>query len=171
MENQAKRCKCGNPRQTWKGCRSALCFDCYTAKERDRYRNGGKEVKQRNWALTREIRSQKQKEWYLNHREHVQNEGLQRLYGITLSDKQAMLEAQGGKCAICRTAEPGGGGWHLDHDHDTKKNRAILCSRCNLVIGMAQEDILRLKRCATYLMKHKRISVEDVFRAMKERAV
>ena len=47
----------------------------------------------------------------------------------------AMLESQGGVCAICRTAEP----IHVDHDHATGAVRGLLRFRCNAAIGQLDE--------------------------------
>ena len=47
----------------------------------------------------------------------------------------AMLKAQGGRCAlfeVCGHEEPGGRGtWHVDHDHKTGRARGLLCHECN----------------------------------------
>jgi hypothetical protein len=53
-------------------------------------------------------------------------------YGITIEDYERILEAQGGICAICG-AEPDSTEqlFHVDHNHDTKQVRGILCGRCN----------------------------------------
>lgn len=60
--------------------------------------------------------------------------------GITWEQYEAMLEAQGGRCAICRTDNPRGRGrWHIDHDRRCCPGRrscgecvrALLCSTCN----------------------------------------
>ena len=40
---------------------------------------------------------------------------LRRTFDLTDDDVAAMIEAQGGVCAICRDAEP----QHIDHDHKT----------------------------------------------------
>jgi hypothetical protein len=45
-------------------------------------------------------------------------------YGVTLDQ---LTDAQGGVCAICRTAEPR----EIDHDHETGRVRGALCQRCN----------------------------------------
>jgi hypothetical protein len=42
---------------------------------------------------------------------------LKRRYGITFAQKQALLEYQGNKCAICKTLE---GPFFPDHIHGTK---------------------------------------------------
>lgn len=51
-------------------------------------------------------------------------------YGLGLGDYDRMLEAQEGRCAICR-ARPKSKRLAVDHDHKTGAVRGLLCSRCN----------------------------------------
>lgn len=53
-------------------------------------------------------------------------------YGLTPSDVQAMLEKQGGACAICVLPLTK---HHIDHCHTTGKVRGLLCHRCNTRLG------------------------------------
>ena len=55
---------------------------------------------------------------------------LQRRYGITCTDYDRLLAAQGGQCAICRKP-PRKNRLHVDHDHDSGKVRGLLCVSCN----------------------------------------
>lgn len=91
------------------------------------------------------------------------------LYGLTPEQFSALLETQGGGCAICGATEPGGrwGTWHVDHDHDCcpphakggrqktcgKCVRGVLCQGCNLLLGFARDDAERLARALSYLEK------------------
>lgn len=50
--------------------------------------------------------------------------------GVTDEEYAAMLERQGGGCAICG-ARPKTRRLHVDHDHATGKVRGLLCHRCN----------------------------------------
>lgn len=77
---------------------------------------------------------------------------LQRNYRITVEEHEALFESQGRKCAICRTDEPGGNkGWHTDHNHNTDKVRGILCHKCNLMIGLANDNVGTLLVAILYL--------------------
>jgi hypothetical protein len=81
-------------------------------------------------------------------------QGLKR-YGLTLTEYDVLLTEQGGRCAICRTDTPGGrGNWHVDHCHDSGKVRALLCSRCNVGIGLLSHDPERLRAAADYIEHH-----------------
>jgi predicted nucleic acid-binding Zn ribbon protein len=76
----------------------------------------------------------------------------QYLYGITPAEYVALLESQGGRCAVCRTDVPGGkGGWHVDHDHATGRVRGVLCNNCNQGLGRFMDDPTRLRAALGYL--------------------
>src|SRR5580658_1512140 len=76
-----------------------------------------------------------------------------RKYGLTLAAFDAMFAAQGGRCASCQTDEFVGPGKkpHVDHDHYTGEVRGLVCVRCNVILGMAQDDCARLEACIRYL--------------------
>ena len=83
-------------------------------------------------------------------------------YGITADQFEEMLEAQGGRCAICRAPTPGGRGtWHIDHDHSCcasrkccgKCVRGLLCSGCNQGLGNFKDDPARLESAVRYLKR------------------
>jgi hypothetical protein len=79
---------------------------------------------------------------------------LVRTYGITLEQKLALLQAQGGKCAICGQSTTNGRGWAMDHCHTTGKLRGVLCNSCNVGIGVFSEDTGRLLAAIGYLKEH-----------------
>lgn len=86
-----------------------------------------------------------------------------RLHGITEEKFDAILASQGGRCAICRTSSPTGGRgqWQIDHDHACCPGahscgacvRGLLCGRCNVLIGMADEDAQILNAAAEYVRR------------------
>jgi hypothetical protein len=66
-----------------------------------------------------------------------------RRFGLEPEDYDAMLEAQGGVCAICGQPEtvvrygqvqP----LSVDHDHKTGQVRGLLCHRCNIRVGWVE---------------------------------
>jgi predicted nucleic acid-binding Zn ribbon protein len=63
-------------------------------------------------------------------------------YQMQPGDYDALLLAQGGRCAICGADEAGGKGgrFHVDHNHATGRVRGLLCHGCNLGIGMLRDD-------------------------------
>ncbi len=76
---------------------------------------------------------------------------LRRKYGMTLEQFDAMLEAQGGVCAICGKPRPEERTLHVDHDHDTGKIRGLLCFRCNNALGDFEEEYELFRGAADYL--------------------
>lgn len=68
--------------------------------------------------------------------------------------------AQGQACAICRSPEPRGRGWAIDHDHNCCPDKAtscgacvrgILCSPCNLALGLMGDSADVLSAAAEYV--------------------
>lgn len=60
---------------------------------------------------------------------------LQRRYGITAEEYDALLSAQGGRCAMCKRPHRGRGRLAVDHDHATGRVRGLLCFHCNTMLG------------------------------------
>lgn len=75
-------------------------------------------------------------------------------YGITLQIYDVLLAAQGGRCAICRRKRrPNEARFYVDHNHETKRIRGILCHNCNVLLGHANENILILRNAIEYVNK------------------
>lgn len=83
-------------------------------------------------------------------------------YRLTVEQFDALLEAQGGRCAICLTTDPGSESWNVDHDHaccpdggQTCGNciRGLLCMSCNLMLGLLKDDAGAVRRILAYLSK------------------
>lgn len=85
---------------------------------------------------------------------------LMRQYGLSLDDYDALLDAQGGVCAIC-LEPPDGSPLHVDHDHACcpgpdscgKCVRGLLHGRCNRGLQVFHDDSLLLQRAAHYLLR------------------
>jgi hypothetical protein len=84
-------------------------------------------------------------------------------YNLTAEGYFAILDGQGGVCAICGTDNPGGAGerFHIDHDHACcpagtscgRCCRGCLCSRCNTALGLFEDDTNVLNRAIEYLQR------------------
>ena len=86
-------------------------------------------------------------------RSHDNRRRVHRKYGISPTDWDALLDAQGGKCPICQAdlAEIGRRP-ATDHDHQTGMVRGILCHTCNVGIGYLQDDPEIMRRAAEYVL-------------------
>lgn len=85
--------------------------------------------------------------------EFIRNSGLKRRYGITLQEYEEMYERQGGVCAICGedASRSSHGVLQVDHCHETKKVRALLCSRCNTCVGVEETNPGLLVKVGSYV--------------------
>ena len=76
--------------------------------------------------------------------------------GWTQDEYEKLLEAQGGRCAICKRPEnmrisqihqP----LSVDHDHKTNKVRGLLCHNCNVALGLLDDSPEILSAAIEYL--------------------
>lgn len=127
----------------------------YRAKHGEKIRAKGRA---RRAAWTTEHREEMlayRREWYRRNRDRMRAYMVARKYGLTVDDYLALRDAQGGRCAICKR-EDGRRRLAVDHDHKTKKVRALLCGPCNVAIGMMRDDASLLREAADYLERHAR---------------
>jgi hypothetical protein len=71
-------------------------------------------------------------------------------YGITPAVYEAMLQRQGGVCAICGELSKRGR-LCIDHDPRTGRVRGLLCRKCNLGIGHFEDNADFLAQAIEYL--------------------
>ena len=82
---------------------------------------------------------------------------LKRWYGIDKAQFDAMHESQGGKCAICSADfSEFTKGACVDHDHETGKVRALLCSPCNIRVGIVENEGKWRDSVLAYLTLHQK---------------
>lgn len=87
-------------------------------------------------------------------RQQARDRELRRVYGITRDELDAMLEAQGHRCAICGGERNGPGTrLHVDHCHKSKRIRGLLCAKCNTAVGLLDDDPDRAAALAAYLRR------------------
>ena len=76
----------------------------------------------------------------------------QKRYGLAPEQYQQLLQVQNNQCAICKidltTAIK-----HIDHHHELNHIRGILCHKCNMGLGLFQENPTLLDAAKTYLMR------------------
>lgn len=83
-------------------------------------------------------------------------------FGLSIEQYEMMLDAQNGVCAICKQPETSRGFQFLsvDHSHRTGEIRGLLCNKCNLALGLMQDDPKLLRAAALYLDHFNAIEVE-----------
>ena len=99
------------------------------------------------YAKNPEKRNEYVQRWKKKNPTHARNAHLKRNYGITLEDEKAILDSQGGVCAICKTENPKA----VDHCHTTNVVRGVLCHNCNVVLGLVGENTETLESMILYL--------------------
>ncbi|MEV0526037.1 endonuclease VII domain-containing protein [Streptomyces sp. NPDC050439] len=89
---------------------------------------------------------------------------VRKLYGISAEQYSSLLEEQGGGCAICGGTNESGRAMAVDHDHSCCSGsracgrcvRGLLCSNCNMAIGLLRDDPVRVRAAADYLIRRRR---------------
>lgn len=92
-------------------------------------------------------------------RECMANRRLMKHYGITLSDKRAMLEAQGHICANRRCMTRVTVQSAVDHCHKSGQVRSILCTACNTSLGLLRESSSRIVGLAEYCRRTRQLNL------------
>lgn len=81
-------------------------------------------------------------------------------YGITEEYYMQLYAFQKGCCAICgQVGEKRSGGnrakdsteLYVDHDHVSREIRGLLCHKCNVAIGLLNDDPVRIKMAEQYI--------------------
>lgn len=73
-------------------------------------------------------------------------------YGLQDGQYESMLSAQGGKCAICAATDRK---LVIDHCHDTRIVRGLLCKPCNSALGFMGDSVQALVLAAEYVAGHR----------------
>ncbi len=81
------------------------------------------------------------------------SESDQRLIRYRLDDKayEALLQSQDYSCGVCTKPLSDVKKIAIDHCHETGDIRGILCSPCNVAIGMLGDNISGLQKAIKYL--------------------
>lgn len=87
-------------------------------------------------------------------KEYRENLRLKSTYGISSKDYNRMFEEQKGCCYTCHTHQSQlKVALAVDHNHKTGEVRKLLCHKCNLALGYAQEDVNILQSLIDYLKR------------------
>ena len=113
--------------------------------DRDYYKNNRDEMRKRD--SERYHSKRKYDEKYILQKA---NQRHLKKYGISLSEKELLLNKQECKCMVCKNPlrfEDS----YTDHCHKTKKIRGILCLNCNILLGHAKDSVELLQSAINYL--------------------
>jgi len=108
-----------------------------------------KKIKSRRKISTQEESIKKVKDYNLNNKKKRQEYYRKKLYNLTELEYLKLLNKQNNKCAICSQTfvkTP-----HIDHNHITGKIRGLLCHKCNLMLGLCNDNITLLNNAIGYL--------------------
>ena len=130
------------------------CRDCKDVKPLSEMKKDNRKPDGRD-TICKECHGARARVTYHKDPERNRNTWLVKKFGITATEYDAMLEAQEGCCAICGIHEK-----HcdkrlaVDHNHDTGEVRALLCSPCNVGLGMFRENKEFLAKAIEYVEEH-----------------
>jgi CRISPR/Cas system-associated protein Cas10 (large subunit of type III CRISPR-Cas system) len=132
------------------------CKPCFKASAKARYDSPTAVARAKQWRVDNRERHRAYQAEYRARPERkraMRDLYYRRTFGLSADDVDAMLEAQGGGCAICGTKPERLASLHVDHCHGSGRIRGLLCLNCNQGIGKLGEDPERLRRAAEYLTR------------------
>jgi len=87
-------------------------------------------------------------------------------HSMTLEEYEAILQSQGGVCAICSAPPQDDKKRRLvvDHDHITERNRGLLCIKCNNTLERMESIPDWHEKALSYLVKFELAKREKEFK-------
>ncbi len=135
---------CSRCRKEIDGAHPAYCKACYNAWKKARYDANPEHYREaaRKWQ-----RENPEKMKLASRRWNMLTK-----YNLTLEQYEEMVAAQGGKCGACELEPDYGRGVPLlvDHNHETKENRGLLCMKCNAAQGLLGDSHATILKLAAY---------------------
>jgi hypothetical protein len=92
-------------------------------------------------------------DWWKRNKDKKRNYNYLREYNITLDNVNALIIKQNNCCAICNNVFKNSVDTCVDHCHNTKKVRGLLCNHCNRAIGLFRESVKTMQNAINYLNK------------------
>jgi len=93
------------------------------------------------------------KKYRENNLEQIKERKRKKNYGIEPGTYDKMLLEQDNKCCVCYIELDQCKQISIDHCHKSGDVRGLLCSRCNLMLGMVEDNIDILQSAINYLAK------------------
>jgi formylmethanofuran dehydrogenase subunit E len=159
IEILSKRCsKCNELRDIRFFNRGKECKDGYRGVCKV-CRKNNTDAEKAYYVLHKEEINRRGRMWYRHnkdrHKRLSEKRHLFKKYGITPEKVEQMRLNQSNRCAICKHEFQNKKDRHIDHDHSNGKIRELLCSKCNVGIGMFGDDTSLLSTAIEYLNKWK----------------
>lgn len=108
---------------------------------------------------------EKKRAYYLKHREKFIRRAVDynknnkdRRNKLTRERREKARLARTKECPICKNIRP----LTWDHCHVTGKERGWICSQCNVILGMAQDNVKTLENAIEYLKERDYARRHDV---------
>ncbi len=76
-------------------------------------------------------------------------------YGLTIDGYKEIFDRQNGLCAICLMPGKEYKRLSVDHDHLSGKVRGLLCHKCNMGIGLFDDNEVKMTAAINYLREKK----------------
>jgi hypothetical protein len=142
--------------------KAALNNKKYYLKNKDKLQAYSKEYNKKWYQDNKEKRDAQKKEYNKINKEKIklqkQEYELKKKYGITLKERNILLQKQNNKCKIC-SLKFNENIFKLkacvDHCHETEKIRGLLCRTCNAGLGYFKDNIEQLTKAINYLKETK----------------
>lgn len=122
----------------------------YARNNKDRILETQREWRRRN----RGRKNESSRQWYENNSVKAREADIFRKYGMLVSERDAIIEAQSFGCAICGAKFTDKCKPNIDHCHTSNIVRGVLCSHCNKGLGHFRDNAAYLESAIIYLSKH-----------------
>lgn len=150
---------CFRPSKTGASGLHAVCRECVNELARIRYNANADQYREKRRESKKEYDRQRYAAMLAEGRKpnkdpiKEKQRYLMRNYGLTIEEHLALLEVHNHQCAICGTNKSDRKDKKLivDHCHQSGKVRGILCHKCNLILGNANDLIGTLEQAIIYL--------------------
>lgn len=142
--------RCAGVFQSW--CKECVSGHARTRRETDPEgeRRRARDRYKKNLSKSRKNGRDKSKRWRDAHPEHVLKRRAAKV-GVSSAQFESQLKRQGFGCEICGRPFITRSHACLDHNHHTGKFRSLLCSKCNVGLGMFDDSPRLLRLAALYL--------------------
>ncbi len=133
-------------------CRCVICVAAHKQRANEYYLKNKDDVKEKRRIYRNKNRLKenlKSRNYYNQNKEQVKEYLLSKKYSMTLAEYNRLVVSQNNRCAICCLEKK----LVVDHSHETKRVRGLLCHTCNLSLGLFQDNPAILQSAVNYINK------------------